>query len=119
MSRARRGQAEYLPLKRQLRLRMTEAERRLWGRIRARQFHGLKFRRQHGIGPFIVDFYCPERAAVIEVDGDSHAEGNQILMDQQRGTYLASLGVRVFRYTNDDIVKNLEGVLEDLSKRLS
>ena len=98
---------------------MTGPETRLWSRLRARQLQGLKFRRQHGIGPYIVDFYCPEQSLVIEVDGDSHADGNQVMKDKQRETYLQSLGLRVIRYINDDIVNNLDGVLEDLAERMS
>ncbi len=98
---------------------MTGAEKRLWARLRMKQFQALKFRRQHGIGPYIVDFYCPEQSLVVEVDGDSHADANQILKDRQRENYLLSLGLQVIRYQNDDIMKNLDGVLEDLSKRVS
>jgi very-short-patch-repair endonuclease len=114
-----RGQADHLDLKRRLRSNMTGPETRLWSRLRARQLQGLKFRRQHGIGPYIVDFYCPERSLVIEVDGDSHAGAAQIVKDKQREKYLQSLGLCVFRYINDDIVKNLDGVLADLAERLS
>ena len=98
---------------------MTDPERRLWSKLRARQLHGLKFRRQHGIGPYIVDFYCPEHSLVIEIDGDTHAEVNQIKKDAVRDQYLRSLGLHVVRYRNDDILKNLEGVLDDLEKRVS
>ena len=119
MPRATRGQAGHLDLKRRLRSNMTGPETRLWSRLRARQLQGLKFRRQHGIGPYIVDFYCPERSLVIEVDGDSHADADQILKDQLRDRYFQSLGLHVIRYINDDILKNLDGVLEDLVKRLS
>ena len=119
MPRATRGQAGHLDLKRRLRSNMTGPEARLWSRLRARQLQGLKFRRQHGIGPYIVDFYCPEQSLVIEVDGDSHADADQVVKDKQRETYLQSLGLRVIRYINDDIVKNLDGVMEDLAERLS
>ena len=119
MPGATRGQASHLDLKRRLRSNMTGPEAQLWSRLRARQLQGLKFRRQHGIGPYIVDFYCPEQSLVIEVDGDSHADANQILKDRQREQYLQSLGLRVIRYINDDILKNLDGVLEDLTGRLS
>jgi len=73
---------------------MTGSETRLWSRQRARQLQGLKFRRQHGIGPYIVDFYCPEQFLVIEVDGDSHADADQILKDQLRDRYFQSLPSR-------------------------
>jgi very-short-patch-repair endonuclease len=119
MPGAIRGQAGYLDLKRRLRSDMTGPETRLWSRLRARQLQRLKFRRQHGIGPYIVDFYCPEQSLVIEVDGDSHADADQIVKDQLRDRYFQSLGLHVIRYFNDDIVKNLDGVLEDLAERLS
>jgi len=119
MPRATRGQTGYLDLKRRLRANMTGPEMRLWSRLRARQLQGLKFRRQHGIGPYIVDFYCSEQSLVIEVDGDSHADPDQMQKDQLRDRYLQSLGLRVIRYFNDDIMKNLDGVLEDLTGRLS
>ena len=119
MPRVIRGQPDYLDIKRRLRSNMTGPEARLWSRLRARQLQGLKFRRQHGIGPYIVDFYCPEQSLVIEVDGDSHADADQVVKDKQREQYLQSLGLRVIRYINDDIVKNLGGILEDLAERIS
>ena len=118
MSRVRRGVKQNRELMRQLRTEMTNAETRLWAKIRAKQIQSLRFRRQHGIGPYIVDFYCSERSLVIEVDGDIHADQNQIVRDRQREVYLTMLGLEVIRYCNDDILNNLEGVLEDLSKRL-
>ena len=119
MSRAIRGQAGHLDIKRRLRSNMTGPEARLWSKLRARQFQGLKFRRQHGIGPYIVDFYCPEQSLVIEIDGDSYADADQILKDQLRDKYFRSLGLHVIRYCNDDIVKNLDGALEDLAGKIS
>lgn len=119
MARAKQGQPEFLNLKRRLRSDMTGPEQQLWLKLRARQFQGLKFRRQHGIGPYIVDFYCPERLLVLEIDGESHADAGQILKDQKRNTYLNSLGLQVIRYLNGDVTNNLAGVLEDLQKQLS
>ena len=98
---------------------MTNAESRLWSRLQRNQCCGLKFRRQHGIGPYIVDFYCPERSLVIEVDGDVHADQTRIEMDQKRETYLMSLGLHVVRYQNNDVINNISGVLEDLYARVS
>lgn len=117
MPKAKRGQAGYLDLKRRLRSDITGPEMRLWSKLRARQLKEVKFRRQHGIGPYIVDFYCPEQSLVIEVDGDSHADPEQIEKDQRRDRYLQFIGLRVVRYRNDDIMNNLEGVLEDLQTR--
>ena len=64
------------------------------------------------------DFYCPEKSLVIEVDGDIHASQHQIVRDGRRETYSKSLGLQVIRYMNDDILKNLDGVLEDLYEKL-
>lgn len=114
-----RGQPDYLDIKRTLRSNMTGPEARLWSRLRARQLQRLKFRQQHGIGPYIVDFYCPEQSLIIDVDGDSHADADQVMKDKQREQYLQSLGLRVIRYIKDGIVKNLGGVLEDLAERIS
>ena len=118
MPRVKRGHPEHLPLKRKLRSRMTSAETSLWSRIRAKQLQGLKFRRQHGIGPYIVDFYCPERSLVIEVDGDAHADEKQVTKDRQREKHLRSLGLQVIRYRNNDVLNNLDGVLEDLYRKV-
>ena len=116
--RTRKGNLQNLVTKRRLRSAMTKAEQLLWRKLRGKQFETLKFRRQHGIDQYIVDFYCPEKNLVIEVDGDVHALDSQIQKDRQREKYLTSLGVQVIRYTNNDLFQNLEGVLEDLSQRL-
>ena len=114
MPRMQQGDPKNRKKRRLLRSQMTPAERRLWSRLRANAFLGFKFRRQHGIGPYIVDFYCPERSIVIEVDGDVHANEGQRLKDQTRERALRSLGLQIFRYTNDEVLTNLEGVLENL-----
>ncbi|MFA4875610.1 MAG: endonuclease domain-containing protein [bacterium] len=79
-----KGNPSQLDFKRHLRSEMTEPERCLWYRIRSKQLNSLKFRRQHGIGPYIVDFYCPERALVIEIDGDTHFTDEQQKLDSIR-----------------------------------
>ena len=83
MSRIQQGNPENLKRRRTLRSEMTRAENRLWLRLRGKQFEDVKFRRQHGIGSYIVDFYCPEKLTVVEVDGDVHSEASQILRDRQ------------------------------------
>ncbi|WP_338268863.1 endonuclease domain-containing protein [Marinomonas pontica] len=94
-----------------LRETMPEPERRLWRHIRGRQL-GMKFRRQHGIGPYIVDFYCPEKRLVIEIDGDSHYNLDTQVYDRKRDDFMRSLGLQVMRFTNQDILENLGSVLE-------
>ena len=93
---------------------MTPAEQLLWTKFRSKQCHSFKFRRQHAIGSFIVDFFCPEQLLVVEIDGDVHAEKTKITKDRQRERRLRSLGLQVIRYTNYEVLNNLDGVLEHL-----
>ena len=100
----------------QLRRSQTEAERRLWSRLRGRQVHNAKFRRQHAIGPYVVDFCCPERRLVVEVDGGQHALETPV--DGARTEFLAAQGYRVLRFWNNEVITNTEGVLERISEVL-
>ncbi len=94
---------------RTLRANQTDAERRLWSRLRNRTFFGFKFRRQVPIGPYIVDFLCMERMLVIELDGGQHDERAQA--DARRTAYLETQGYRVMRFWNNDMLANTDGVL--------
>jgi very-short-patch-repair endonuclease len=100
-----------------LRRGMTPAERTLWKHLRDHQLDGLGFRRQHALGNFIVDFCCPERKYVIEIDGDSHA--SQVEYDQTRTEWLARHGWRVLRFTNREVERNLENVMRVIADRLT
>lgn len=91
---------------RQMRKEPTHAEALLWERLRKRQLGGLKFRRQHIIEHFIVDFYCPRARLVIEVDGDVHAQ--QADYDRERDQVLSELGYAVVRFTNQDLEEDVE-----------
>ncbi len=97
---------------RQLRKNMTDAERRLWSKIRRKQIQGVQFYRQRPIGPYIVDFYAPAARLVIEVDGGQHFRERGRVYDQQRDRYLRSLGLHVLRFTNEEVLRNLEGVVK-------
>ena len=104
------------PFAQKLRREMTKEERKLW-------YEFLKqrpetFRRQKVIGPYIVDFYCASAKIVIELDGSQHFEQTGKAKDQERDAYLNSLGLRVLRYSNLDINRNLSGVCEDILKYL-
>ncbi|MFQ2291754.1 endonuclease domain-containing protein [Aeromonas enteropelogenes] len=99
-----------LEKRRELRGNPTEPERRLWQVLRAEQL-GVKFRRQQGIGPYIADFYCPERLLVIEVDGDSHFDERGLSHDEQRDAYMARLSLTVLRFSNREVMQNLSGVV--------
>ena len=95
----------------------TKAESKIWNEVlRMRQFADYKFLRQKPIDNYIVDFYCSELRLVIEIDGDSHAE--TIKYDAERTRVLQSSGLTVVRYTNDDVICNIQGVYEDLSEKI-
>lgn len=93
----------------------TPAERLLWERLRRRQLDGYCFRRQHPIDRFIVDFYCAEAGLVIEVDGASH--DGQIALDAERDAILATLGLRVLRVRNEDVLHDLDHVLARIARQ--
>lgn len=78
---------------------------------------GLKFRRQHCIGRFIVDFYCEELRLILEIDGDVHGYKTKQAQDAIRETFLRNKNFEIIRYANNDIYNNLEGVMEDLLKK--
>ncbi len=105
---------EFIPRRRDLRHNQTDAEKKLWQALRSRQFEGLKFRRQYSVGPYILDFYCPEKKLCIELDGGQHA--TNIDHDKQRSQYLTGLGMTVVRFWNNDVLKNIEGVTQTLTK---
>ncbi|MGJ3649625.1 endonuclease domain-containing protein [Sphingomonas sp. GlSt437] len=88
---------------------LTEPETRLWLALRAKRFEKVKFRRQKVVGPYIVDFASRGPMLVVEVDGDSHAD--QERYDDERTRYLELQGYRVIRFTNREVMENLEGVL--------
>jgi len=101
---------------RSLRKRQTDAEQRLWTRLRDRRLLGFKFRRQHSIGRYIADFYCAEARFVIELDGGQHA--NDRVRDAERTAILEREGYRVLRFWDNDVFQNLEGVLQRIVEAL-
>lgn len=101
---------------RSLRKNMTETEVRLWNRIRRKQINNLQFFRQRPIGNFVVDFYCPKKKLVIEVDGGQHFwDGENIKRDLERDDYLKNkLNLKVLRFSNVEVYNNMEGVIEKI-----
>lgn len=95
-----------------LRRRQTEAEQVLWRCLRARQFMGLKFRRQYPLPPYMLDFYCPEQALVLELDGSQHVEA--AAHDRRRTDFLRMRGLTVLRFWNNDVIVDAASVLESL-----
>lgn len=102
---------------RQLRKHQTAAEKILWSKLRNRQLGGYKFRRQQGIGNYIVDFYCVETNLIVELDGGVHGYETRRAKDETRETFLKNRNFEIARYTNQDICANLDGVLGDLLAR--
>jgi very-short-patch-repair endonuclease len=92
-----------------MRANPTPAERRLWSMLRDRRMPSAKFRRQHVIPPYIVDFACLERWLIVEADGSQHADS---ISDRRRDAYLQQLGFRVLRFWNNDVLENSTGVFD-------
>ena len=100
----------------QLRRTMTRAETLLWRHLKADRLAGLNFRRQAPIGNYIADFIAHSCKLIVEVDGESHDFEERIRHDERRDTWLRSRGYRVLRFTNDDVTKNLEGVVLSIAE---
>ena len=105
-------------LSRQLRENMTDAERHLWAKIRMKQLKGYQFYRQKPIGDYIVDFFCPKAKLVIEIDGSQHFSEKTNQYDRIRDEYMSSLGLRVLRFTNTDVLTRIEGVIERIEEEI-
>jgi very-short-patch-repair endonuclease len=101
-----------------LRKNLTSAEASLWTLLKARQVSGCKFRRQHSIGNFIVDFCCPKKMLIIEPDGNIHGENQQILKDELRDNYLKELGFTVLRFENKLVFQDPKFFINEIEKCL-
>ena len=101
---------------RKLRRNSTDVERKLWHRIRDKQIAEFRFRRQRPIGKYIVDFVCLDAQLIVELDGGQHAE--DAAYDERRSAFLESLGYRVLRFWNNEVVENISGVLESVREAL-
>ncbi|QNP49946.1 endonuclease domain-containing protein [Diaphorobacter aerolatus] len=112
LSRERERDGVRVPRARALRQNSTDAEHMLWQKLRSRQIDGVKFRRQHPVGSYFVDFACVPKRLAIELDGGQHAHGSAIVYDEHRTLFLKSAGWQVLRFWNHEVIGNLEGVLE-------
>ena len=104
---------------RQLRRDSTEAERKLWSKLNSLQLGGVKFRRQHPIGPYIVDFVSLDSKLVIEIDGGQHNYSSVEKRDELRTEWLTKEGYQVLRFWNNDVLNNTEGVVESIKAALA
>ena len=112
----RKGVRRIVAAARKLRRTSTDVERKLWHRIRDKQIDNFRFRRQRPIGKYIVDFICLDAKLIIELDGGQHAEN--VAYDDKRTAFLESLGHRVLRFWNNEVLENMDGVLERLRGEL-
>jgi len=94
-----------------LRIHQTPQEILLWARLRRKQL-GFKFKRQHSIGPYILDFYCPDKKLAIELDGSQHLNNKQY--DKERNDYLLVFKIKTLRFWNNEVNKNISGVLQKI-----
>ncbi|WP_428897144.1 Very-short-patch-repair endonuclease [Parelusimicrobium proximum] len=101
-------------LARKLRKNMTEQEVFLWSKIRKKQLNGIRFLRQKAIGPYIVDFCCLRPKIIIELDGGGHFTDQAVCKDKEREKFLAEKGFKVLRFTNKEVMNNIEGVLNTI-----
>ena len=98
--------------RKQLRNNSTPAEIKLWNELKGRKAGGLKFRRQQGIGPYILDFYCPDLRLCVELDGESHDMKNDY--DNHRTLFLKSQGIRVIRFPNEHVMSHVVSVVTEI-----
>ncbi len=110
-----KGQEKF---RRELRARSTPAETILWQHIRAKRFMDFKFRRQYGVGKYILDFYCSKLRLAIEIDGDSHFEDTAIISDRVRESFLRKHNIQTIRFTNHDIYYDFENVVNRLRQAI-
>ncbi len=105
---------ELKPYRKELRNNLTPAEVTLWLELKGKQLEGRKFRRQHSVGSYILDFYCPSERLCIELDGAQHFTEEGMAYDQERTEYLNSLNIRVIRFKNLDVFERMEMVLSEI-----
>jgi very-short-patch-repair endonuclease len=104
---------------RQLRKNMTQSERILWERLRRKRTLGVQFYRQKPIGNYIVDFFAPKAKLVVEVDGSQHMKVSEALKDKHRDEYLTNHGLMMLRFSDLEVLKETEGVMEVIFQRMA
>lgn len=107
------NRSQFKERRRELRRKMTSSEHRLWKYLRP-GLEGFKFRRQYGINAYVVDFYCPKKRLVIEVDGSAHDSPAAKEYDKVRQGEIEVLGIRFLRFTNREVMHNLDSVLSKI-----
>jgi very-short-patch-repair endonuclease len=104
---------------RRLRHAPTDAEQALWKVLRRKALYGASFRRQHPVGPYVLDFYCPAAHLAVEIDGGQHALAEVQAHDRRRDAWLAAKNIRMLRFWNNEVLSNPEGVLQAIAVALN
>jgi very-short-patch-repair endonuclease len=112
----RRVDPNHVEFSRTLRTSATDAERKLWHHLRANQLNGARFRRQHPVGIYVLDFACVQQRLAVELDGGQHAD--DVVRDATKTAFLETQGWRVLRFWNNDVMGNIEGVLTLIAEAL-
>ena len=102
----------------ELRKNETEAEKIIWEKLKNNKIKNLKFRRQHPISIYIADFYCHQLKLVIEIDGEYHWSKEQIIKDKERTDILNFNGLEIIRFTNNEVLNNINWVMEKIIKKI-
>ena len=105
--------------RRRLRRNQTDSERALWAKVRNKQFFGIKFFRQYGIGPYIIDFYCPTVKLAVELDGGHHSQSDNREYDAARSEYLKTQGIDVMRFWDNEVLLDIQSVLSKLALKVT
>ena len=105
--------------RKELRNNSTPAEKLLWSVLQHSDLGGYKFRRQHSVGAYIIDFYCPSECLAVELDGNSHITDEAVEYDRERTAYLNALGIKVLRFLNTDVYDNLNVVCERILEEIT
>jgi very-short-patch-repair endonuclease len=113
----RRPTAEQREFAQQLRHELTDCERLLWQRLRNRQLGGFKFRRQYPLPPYVLDFYCAELGLAVELDGGQHFSDEVLRKDAARSRYLEKYGVWVLRFSNREVLLQMQDVLAEILRQ--
>ncbi|MBZ0155038.1 MAG: endonuclease domain-containing protein [Alphaproteobacteria bacterium] len=104
--------------RRELRRNQTDAEKAFWAKVRNREFYGMRFLRQYSVGPYILDFYCPDIKLAVELDGGQHNHCTNREQDAARAEFLKKQGIEVVRFWNHEVLLDMQGVLTRLAQKI-
>jgi very-short-patch-repair endonuclease len=107
---------KYKDFRKYLRNGATPAEWKLWHYLKGKQLEGRKFRRQHSVGKYVLDFYCPGERLAIELDGEIHNSPEAKAYDAERDQWISSFSITILRFKNDEVFNNIEEVLDEIKK---